>query len=125
MIIYKVTNLINGKIYIGQTIQSLNQRRWGRNTESKTNATSNLNKSIRKYGKDKFEWRIIRICDDIKSLNAFEQYYILYYDSMDSGYNMTSGGKNYKYSDELKQKRIGMNRKSLPFRKRLRLTGSI
>lgn len=106
MIIYKCTNLVNGKIYIGQTIERFKQR-----ISNHIYASHNCNcyyfaRAIKKYGIDNFEWEIIRICNNISGLNAWEQYYILYYNSMENGYNLTTGGLNYiraKRTDEHKK----------------------
>ena len=65
-IIYKITNTINNKIYIGQTIQSL-QNRWKRHCSNK-GTIDELNmvikKAILKYGKENFEVISINVLDD-------------------------------------------------------------
>lgn len=105
MIIYKATNQINGKIYIGQTVNSLNRRKIVHRSQS--NRPNNyFHNAIRKYGIDCFYWQVICICPDLDSLNEREQYYIAFYDLMnrDIGYNMKEGGFNYLLSDEIKKK---------------------
>ena len=102
MIIYKVINLIDGKVYIGQTTTDLEIRKNDHISKSKNKSTIYFHNAIRKHGIDSFEWEIIRICDNINELNAYEQYYILYYDSMNNGYNLTSGGLNYAISEKTK-----------------------
>ncbi len=104
MIVYIATNQINGKMYIGQTIGSLNKRITGHTSNARTGSNYCFHRAIRKYGAENFKWEIIRICDSIESLNAYEQYYVLYYNSMDNGYNLTSGGDNCTYSDMSKKK---------------------
>ncbi len=104
MVIYKATNKINDKVYVGQTVQSLRIRKSRHIYDANNGCDFNFHRAIRKYGINNFEWVIIRICNNINELNAFEQYYILYYDSMDNGYNLKSGGRNGFLSEETKAK---------------------
>ncbi len=103
MLIYKATNKINGKVYIGQTVHSLEGRKV-KHIERYHTSFTHFHNALKKYGLDSFRWEVICICPDIDSLNEKEQYYIAYYDSMDSGYNLTSGGKNCTISEKTKQK---------------------
>ncbi len=103
-IIYKVTNKLNGKIYIGQSRKTLAKRKSEHMRESNGRGKTYFNKAIRKYGIDGFTWQVICICPNIDSLNEQEEYYIAFYDSMNTGYNLTSGGKNCIMSDESKEK---------------------
>ncbi len=103
MIVYKITNKENNKAYIGQTIRKFYVR-WNRHTGDAQNGSNyKFHRAIRKYGKNCFKWDILRICDCVEELNDWEQYYIIYYDSMNSGYNGTSGGLNCGVSDETRQ----------------------
>jgi len=106
MIIYITKNRINNKVYIGQTTRTLGIRQKEHIWESNSNCDYYLAKAIRKHGSNNFIWKILRYCDNIESLNAFEQYYILYYNSTnkENGYNLQSGGLNYSYSNSTKQK---------------------
>lgn len=104
MIVYKSTNKDNGKVYIGQTIKGLSIRKTQHIHKSQNGGASHFHCAIRKHGTDTFKWEILRICNNINEVNAWEQYYILYYDSMNVGYNLTNGGLNYIRSDESKQK---------------------
>lgn len=90
MIIYKITNLITGKIYIGQTIQPL-YKRWHGHKGSKR--TSPLNSSIQKHGH--WNFRIEPICSvlSLEHLDELEVQLIQYYDCVyPNGYNLASGG---------------------------------
>lgn len=100
--IYKITNKINGNIYIGQTIQTLAQR-WGNHvhaalTEGHRDYTCPLHNAIRKYGKDNFEKIIIEECS-IEELNDKEKYWIQYYNSYNNGYNASLGGDGHQKYD--------------------------
>ena len=94
MIIYRITNTINNKFYIGQTIFPLIIR-WRRHKSSKR--YDYLHNSIRKYGPDAFSTEIIEdnICD-IDILNEREAYWISFYNTTNPliGYNARSGGEN-------------------------------
>jgi hypothetical protein len=68
MIIYKTTNLINGKIYIGQTKHPDNKRYLGSGTYIK--------KSIKKYGRQNFLRETLEVCNTQQELNERELYWI-------------------------------------------------
>lgn len=93
-VIYKITNKINGKIYIGQTVQNLKDR-WYRhcgNSGSIAELNMVIKKAIHKYGKENFTVEEIEKCDD-SLLNERETYWIAYYNSYYTGYNSTLGGQ--------------------------------
>ena len=91
MIIYKITNRINGKIYIGQTTQPLHVR-WSGHCSISSGCTY-LHRAIQKYGRENFTVEEIDVASDIEEMNQKEIYWIQYCDSMaPKGYNMTSGG---------------------------------
>ncbi len=103
MIIYKATNEVNGKVYVGQTTQPLKNRMVAHISKSRCSNTC-FAKAICKYGIDNFKWETLQICKDIDELNEREQYYILYYGSFGGGYNCNGGGRNYITSDITKEK---------------------
>jgi len=92
-IIYKITNLVNNKIYIGQTTRPFKDR-----INDYKNGYGNpyLNNSILKYGFDKFKFEIIDHVYNIIELNEKEIEWIKLYNSTskDVGYNIESGGLN-------------------------------
>ena len=108
MIIYKATNKINGKSYIGQTINELHDRKSGHLRSSKGDNTDCMfHNAILKYGKESFKWRVICECKDIDELNKMEKHYIKEYNTFidnSEGYNMTTGGDGYIRSEENKRK---------------------
>lgn len=90
--IYKITNRINGKIYIGQSIDI--QYRWKQHLKAlNDNKYSHLKiyQAFKKYGIENFSFEIIEQCTE-NDLDEREKYWIKYYDSYNSGYNMTIGG---------------------------------
>lgn len=86
--IYKITNKINGKMYIGQTRHF--QKRWAehKNKAKDPNQTRKLYKAMYQYGIDNFSFEVIECCK-IEELNKRELYWIDYYNSIEEGYNMS------------------------------------
>jgi group I intron endonuclease len=111
MIIYKITNKINGKIYIGQTTQSLRDRKNNHVADSKRNrkgrVASKISRAIQKYGITNFLFEEICTTNSIDELNNLECYYIGIYNSTNDkiGYNLLNGGhQNGRHSEESKIK---------------------
>lgn len=114
MIIYKITNRVNGKVYIGQTVTSLKQR-WKCHRHSSANCI--FHKAIRKYGAENFTVEQIDIAADVDELNMKEKYWIRHYNSMiPNGYNSTDGGDNFVVSETVRKK-MSEKRKGVPGRK--------
>lgn len=88
-IIYKWTNLINGKSYIGQTLYE--DIRKQQHINGKHNNL--LYKAINKYGLDNFNYEVLEYVDDESKLSEREIYWISYFDSYKHGYNLTLGGE--------------------------------
>ena len=92
--IYKITNIINGKVYIGKTEKTIQ----GRFNVHLKNAKNKINRylydAMNHYGYDKFIIEEIEACLDSTSLNEKEKYWIGAYNSTNKnfGYNMTEGG---------------------------------
>jgi group I intron endonuclease len=97
MIIYKATNKINGKVYIGQTIKTLNYRMDQHYRIAKLKKYNNyFHNALLKNKKIYFEWEIIDTANSIEDLNKKEIYWIELYNSINKkyGYNSKSGGSN-------------------------------
>lgn len=116
--IYKATNKSTGKSYIGQAplFMGINMQNWGGHarwtrhileaTSERTIAGKNtdINKAIRKYGKDMFDLEILCTVDK-KDLDDMEIKYIKEYNTIEpNGYNMTTGGKNGRHSEASNKK---------------------
>lgn len=86
MIVYKTTNLINGKIYIGQDRN---------NNPSYLGSGKKLKRAIAKYGKDNFVKETLETCTSEEELNDREAYWISTFNSQSraTGYNISAGGK--------------------------------
>ena len=87
MHIYKVTNLTNGKIYIGQTISKFTKTYLGSGTK--------ILLAVKKYGRKNFKKELLEQCFNVDDLNVKERYWIEHYNSTDDsiGYNICSGGQ--------------------------------
>jgi len=107
MEIYKITNLINGKIYIGQTSRKRKKNYMGSGKLIKL--------AIKKYGRSKFSKEILEECSNVEELNQKEIFYIKMYNSTDLrfGYNIDIGGRKSKDSilHHLKLSQLGSGKK--------------
>lgn len=89
--IYKITNMENGKCYIGQSRDI--EARWQKHLSAyKSSPDWELYRAFKKYGISKFTFEIVEECQ-IEELNEREIYWIAQYDSFNNGYNMTLGGE--------------------------------
>lgn len=111
MVIYRITNLVNGKIYIGQD---------SKNRKNYLGSGIHIKAAIKKYGRDKFSKEILEICESADQLNAAE---IKWIDSFDSrnpkiGYNIAVGGEavmfGRKHTFEAKEKMKSSAKKHRP-----------
>ena len=105
MIIYKATNLINEMSYIGKTNRSVNHRiKEHMNDINRTNFY--FHKALKKYGKDKFSWEIIKRCNNYDELIYSEQFFIKSFNTkIPNGYNMTDGGEGmFNPTEEVRRK---------------------
>jgi group I intron endonuclease len=116
--IYKITNLTNGKIYVGQAVSHiLNHKKYrpygyeGRFRchiseafSSKKNQSHYLNNAIRKYGANDFVVELIECCE-IENADERETYYIKELNSLyPNGYNLKNGGNVFTHSEESKKR---------------------
>jgi len=94
--IYKITNVINGKIYIGQTV------RIGVQFDSYWGSGNYIKKAIKKYGKENFIKEIIMECDCQVDADEAEKFYIKEFNSTDEmiGYNLHIGGNTLGFGEQ-------------------------
>ena len=106
MWIYKITNIQNNKVYIGQTIRPINDRFRRHINDALNNILdTHFARAIRKYGKDSFIIEEIDCASTQDELNKKERYWIQYYNAVNDGYNETDainkcGGNTYKSKTE-------------------------
>lgn len=94
MVVYKVTNKINEKVYIGQTTKDLATRIKRHLQDGRKGDFTHFHQAIKKYGPDNFTFEILFEASNKTELNKMETYYINKFDSIRHGYNMVDGGKN-------------------------------
>lgn len=98
--IYRITNSVNGKCYVGQTIQGL-ERRWCNHCSSAQRDSSyHIHNAIRKYGPDAFTVEVLEETT-ADQLNDRERYWIA---ELRPAYNMTDGGEGGRPTDEVRAK---------------------
>ena len=110
--IYIMKNFVENKYYIGQTIQTAQERFRQHIRESKNEGRKEYNyaisKAIREYGEEAFDYGILSDTVPIEDLDIVEQHYIDMYRTFDPefGYNMSVGGndtsnyRNYPKTEE-------------------------
>ena len=96
--IYKITNTINGKMYIGKTEQTIEKRFQQHCSDSQREGMNNrpLYKAMRKYGVEFFS---IEEIEQTEQPEERETYWIEFYGTFKNGYNATLGGDGKKYID--------------------------
>lgn len=111
--VYKITNLINNKVYIGQSARGAKQR-FHRHIQDAVSERldTHFARAIRKYGAENFVVEVIDTADTQEELNRKEQYWIREYDSIRHGYNETDaiykcGGNTYMSKTDLELFGIG------------------
>lgn len=107
--VYKITNKVNGKVYIGITNRGAGARFKQHLFEAEHGSSFRFHNALRKYGADGFDINIISFCKNAEELKEREKFFIKEYDSTnpEKGYNMTEGGDGTfgrPCSEETKQK---------------------
>ena len=98
--IYKITNTINQKVYIGKTLKTV-EKRWQehiRDSRKRDEEKRPLYSAFKKYGIENFSIEVIEECES-SILEEREKYWIEFYGSFKYGYNATTGGDGRPYVD--------------------------
>ena len=105
MVIYKIYNTVNDKVYIGQTVNEAKRRFAAHVSNVKHNRYKTvLYNAMKKYGIDCFQYEVINKAENIKQLNELEVKYIAEYNSIyPNGYNLKIGGDNHKLNKRTKR----------------------
>jgi group I intron endonuclease len=119
MFVYLITNLINGKRYVGQTKTTLAQR-W--NSHVSNDSGMYLHNAIKKYGKENFSMESICEIPTLELANEFEIEYIKRYCTLfPNGYNLQPGGNNPGPPSEETRRKISEGHKGLPMHENTRI----
>lgn len=105
--LYKILNIENNKIYIGQTVQP--DKRWYQHKydSTKDRIPSLISQAIKKYSNSSFEFEVIVCCKSYEDANELETLLVKQYNSHVSnnqGYNISLGGMNAPITEEVKEK---------------------
>lgn len=110
-VIYKITNKINGKSYIGKSKEELFERRMYRHRTMEYDGI--LTKAIKKYGVNNFISEIIEDCIPDNLSNDREKYWIKFHNTFNNGYNATRGGDGGNTYEKLPETRMDEIRKKI------------
>lgn len=102
-VIYLLVNLVNGKMYVGQTTQPLKKR-----IRKHFSGKQYVDRALRRYGKKGFRCEILKACATKTELDAWEKFFITALKTRAPyGYNLTDGGGgacSYKHTPEICEK---------------------
>lgn len=104
--IYKITNSVNDKVYVGQTWRLLSKR-FAAHKSASSKYCIKLHNAFNKYGREKFSISLVTFCHSQEVADQLEQHFIRSFDSVENGYNITYGGggiHGYKHLQSTKQK---------------------
>ena len=108
-LIYKITNDVNGKIYIGKTTRTLTDR-WVEHLNDRLEKDTSipLYNAMNKYGIEHFSIEIVEDNIPKEEINDKERYYISYFNSLshEGGYNVTPGGDGGRTSSKLTETEV-------------------
>lgn len=112
--VYKITNLINGRVYVGQTIRPL-KKRWSQHvSDANVGKSMLISRAIRKYGSDGFSIEVVEECIDQDTLNVCEIQWIMELGTLNGGgYNISLHPGRGPMAEETK-KRISQARMGHP-----------
>ena len=116
-VIYKWTNKINGKSYIGQTIDEEGRKK----DHIRGKYKCYFHDAIKKYGIENFDYEVIERIEE-SLLSEREIYWINYYDTFNNGYNLTLGGEgtrgfSHGFTEEQKKNLSEKHKGLIPWNK--------
>lgn len=123
MLVYKATNRINGKCYIGQTRGTLEARIRAHLREATDNPLKGyyFQWALREHGPENFDWEVLCTCQSQEELDAKEQEFISAYDASnpDCGYNIVPGGSGDREDGKLRSLIVGWPTETVLTQRRL------
>lgn len=109
-VVYLIQNMINGKKYVGQTVQPL-EIRFNQHARQKTF----IGRSIRKHGKENFRYGVIKSCASKSEMDYWEKFFIKNLQTKSpTGYNLTDGGEGCTGFAEEVRAQMSAKRKGVP-----------
>ncbi len=90
--IYKITNTLNSKAYVGRTEKDPQERFKGHIAAARNNGPMVISKAIRKHGVENFKFEVLQECTAEEQYSR-ESYWIGKYDTYNNGYNSSMGGE--------------------------------
>lgn len=90
--VYKITNNINDKVYIGQTTENL-KHRFSRHKGYQLNQGDKIHRAMKKYGTENFNISLVEEVDSQEKLNKREYFWINELNTINKGYNINNDGK--------------------------------
>lgn len=95
MLVYLITNTVNGKVYVGQTSKGLDERWLSHVHDAKSGLGFLFHRAIRRYTPSAFKRAVLWFGDKQDEASSFEIKYIAHYRAADRryGYNLTLGGE--------------------------------
>lgn len=128
--VYKITNKVNGKIYVGITNQGYKTRWYKHCSDAIHDSSFPIHQALRKYGFDNFKVGVIEQCSTIDLLKEREKFWIKELGTLTKygkGYNITTGGDGAfgrYHSDETKEllRELALNRKEVNDEARLKMS---
>lgn len=101
MLIYTITNTINGKMYVGQTTRTVEARMRDHKNAAMRGEDYPLYRDIRKYGWEAFSVQVIAYAETKEILDDLEEYYIKKFNTIETGYNQALGGSRNVMESEV------------------------
>lgn len=106
--IYKITNNINGKFYIGKTSRTINWR-FSTHKSASISPKDYFHRALKKYGSENFSIICIKEVREDDDINELEKYYISW---LNPEYNLKEGGEGGRHSD-ISKKRMSKSQKGV------------
>lgn len=100
-VVYIVTNLVNGKFYVGQTKRTAGDRWSLHKADARRGSTSYFHKAIRKHGYDAFDVQVAATASSREELLRLERLWILATGAHRRGYNLSTGGEGAAHNREV------------------------
>lgn len=93
MLIYRATNKLSNKSYVGLTSKTLAERRSRHYIDARGPSQARFYKALRKYKKEDWTWEVLAECETWEKANELEIEMIAEHNTFNNGYNSTTGGQ--------------------------------